>query len=106
MSEDKVQYRKPTKKIHRVIIGDRDFFIYALTKQGAIRDVLEYLKQNALCRVATGEDMFNLGRNGGEVLNLESAPAPDSAQPDIFDAQAHQDEAGQIAGWEQPAGAV
>ena len=104
MSEDKVQYRKPTKKIHRVIIGDRDFFIYALTKQGAIRDVLEYLKQNALCRVATGEDMFNLGRNGGEVINLESAPVPDSAQPDFFDTQESPQEE---AGWgEQPAGVV
>lgn len=90
MSEDKVQYRKPTKKIHRVILGDRDFFIYALTKQGAIRDVVEYLKQGALCRVATGEDMFNLGRNGGEVLNLESAPEPDSAQPDFFENEAPQ----------------
>lgn len=106
MSEDIKQYRKPTKKIHRVILGDRDFFIYALTKQGAIRDVVEYLKQGALCRVATGEDMFNLGRNGGEVINLESASEPDSAQPDIFaeqeGAQADQDEAGPITGWEQP----
>lgn len=90
MSEDIKQYRKPAKKIHRVILGDRDFFIYALTKQGAIRDVVEYLKQGALCRVATGEDMFNLGRNGGEVLNLESAPAPDSAQPDFFENEASQ----------------
>lgn len=106
MSEDNKQHRKPTKKIHRVIIGDRDYFIYAMTKQGAIRDVVDYLKQGALCRVATGEDMFNLGRNGGEVLNLESAPEPDSAQPDFFDAQAHQDETGPISGLEQPAQGV
>lgn len=96
MSEDKVQYRKPTMKIHRVILGDRDYFIYAMTKQGAVRDVLEYLKHGALCRVATGEDMYNLGRNGGEVINLDSPPAADDSQPDMFNEQPDQDETGSM----------
>jgi len=79
-----MQNRKPQPKIHRVIIGNRDFFIYAITKQGAIRDVLEYLKQGALCRVATGEDMYNLGANGGKVLGTPLPP--DDSQPQLFDA--------------------
>jgi len=79
-----MQNRKPQPKIHRIIIGDRDFFIYALTKQGAVRDVLEYLKQGALCRVATGEDMYNLGANGGKVLG--TPVPPDDSQPELFDA--------------------
>ena len=70
-------------KIHRVIIGDRDFFIYAMTKQGAIRDVLEYLKQGTLCRVATGEDMYNLGANGGKVLGTPLTQ--NDSQTKLFD---------------------
>jgi hypothetical protein len=77
-----MQNRKPQPKIHRVIIGDRDFFIYAITKQGAVRDVLEFLKQGALCRVATGEDMYNLGVAGGTVLGTPASPKDD--QPDLF----------------------
>lgn len=77
-----MQNRKPQPKIHRVIIGDRDFFIYAITKQGAIRDVLEFLKEGALCRVATGEDMYNLGSVKGKVLG--TPVVPDDTQSDLF----------------------
>lgn len=75
-----MEKRNLQKKIYRVILGDRDYFIYAHTKQGAVRDVMDYLKDGALCRQATGEDMYNLGARLGSVLGHSGDAVEDSRQ--------------------------
>jgi hypothetical protein len=68
------------KKIHKVTIREQEYFIYAETKQGAVRDVLASLKSEVKCEVATGEDLFYHGMHGGKIIG---EPEPESPQNQI-----------------------
>lgn len=51
-------------KIHSVRVGGSTVFVWAQTKQGAIRDALEHLKIDADATIATGEQLYDAGQRG------------------------------------------
>lgn len=67
-------------KIHKVTIKGEEYFIYADTKQGAVRDVLAHLKSEVTAEVASGQDLFYHGIAGGKILNEPSDEIADPSQ--------------------------
>lgn len=55
-------------KIHAVELCGKTFLVNAITKQGAVRDLLEHLKDSVEVKVATGEQLFAAGRDGGSII--------------------------------------
>lgn len=63
---------KIAAKVHKVRIGDKAYFVEAQTKAGAIRDVVavlvEELRKDAACDLATGEELYRAGVDGLEII--------------------------------------
>jgi hypothetical protein len=58
------------KKIHKVVLDGKDYFVNAETKLGAVRDTLDHLRMTATVDVASGLDLFYLGTLGGEIIGV------------------------------------
>lgn len=68
------------KKIHKVTIKGEEYFIYADTKQGAVRDVLAHLKSEVTAEVANGQDLFFHGIAGGKIIGMPDDETADPSQ--------------------------
>lgn len=60
-------------KVHVVSIGTESHLVMAHTKAGAVRDLLEHLRDNGTVSadLATGYDIFCAGRDGIEIIGLD-----------------------------------
>ena len=76
---------KPVKqKIHVVEVKDHStHYVMAQTRQGAIRDVTEHLRQKMTSRVATGSDMYDAGRYGIKIIGVNQEEAVDERRIEI-----------------------
>lgn len=77
--------RKAAKaKVHRVELFDRTFLIFARTKAGAVHDLFDLLKDDVHVDVASGQAIYEAGRDGAEILNADKfANVVDPNQPDL-----------------------
>lgn len=77
--------RKATKaKVHRVELFDREFLIFARTKAGAVHDLFDLLKDDVHVDVASGQQIYEAGRDGAEILNADKfANVVDPAQMEL-----------------------
>lgn len=72
------------KKIHKVVIKGEEYFIWADTKQGAVRDVIAHIKSEVSCEVASGQDLFYLGACGGKIIGEDGASCDTQDQKPLW----------------------
>lgn len=71
-------------KVHHVQLFDRSFLIMARSKAGAKRDLFDALKDDAHADVATGQQIYEAGRDGQQIINLDKfANVVDPNQMDL-----------------------
>lgn len=58
-------------KVHHVTLFDRSFLVMARSKAGALRDLFDYLKEDTHAELATGQDVYEAGRKGEEIIGLD-----------------------------------
>ena len=62
-------------KTMQVHVGGKTYLVMALTKAGAVRDVVEgiagELRDSAVVDLATGEQIYRAGVNGDGIINSE-----------------------------------
>lgn len=64
--------RTMKSKTHAVTIGGKTYLVQAITKAGAIRDVIDRicdeLREQAVVDLATGEQIYLAGKSGQEII--------------------------------------
>lgn len=65
---DKVKDRALKAKVHAVELHGKTHLVMALTRQGACRDLAEHLAKDAVADIATGEQLYNAGKEGVPIL--------------------------------------
>lgn len=64
--------RTMKSKTHAVTIGGKTYLVQAITKAGAVRDVIDRicdeLRETAVVDLATGEQIYLAGKSGQEII--------------------------------------
>lgn len=58
-------------KTHAVKLCGLTFLVHAITKAGAIRDLMEHLRDQASADLATGEQIYLAGAIGQEIIGID-----------------------------------
>lgn len=58
-------------KVHTVTLFGRNFLVMARSKAGAMRDLYDHLRDDIHADVATGQDIYNAGRDGTAIIGIE-----------------------------------
>lgn len=58
-------------KVHAIELNGETHLVMARTKAGARRDLSEFLFDDAAIEVATGEQIYQAGRDGREIIGLD-----------------------------------
>jgi hypothetical protein len=58
-------------KTYRVDFGGKTYFVNAMTKAGAQRDLLEHLNGQAVADLATGEEIYRAGVAGEKIIGAD-----------------------------------
>lgn len=58
-------------KIHAVEMKGETHLVMAMTKAGARRDLIEHIVGDAHVDIATGEQVYQAGRDGREIIGID-----------------------------------
>lgn len=58
-------------KVHSVTLFDRTFLVMARSKAGALRDLFENLKESIKVEPATGQQVYEAGRDNKFIVGLD-----------------------------------
>lgn len=68
-------------KVHNVTLFDHSYLVMARSKAGALRDLFDHIKEEAHSDVATGQQVYEAGRNGQEIIGIDKYSADADVDP-------------------------